>query len=81
MDEANSRSSDVETGEAATGAAMCETRDLGIRWPQWHTLMFSDEIKVETEVGMFKRCLKRCWCRGPDQCTGKSGQQSASMKS
>ena len=24
---------------------MCETRDLGIRWPQWHTLMFSDDLK------------------------------------
>ena len=30
------------------GAVMCETRDLGIRWPQWHTLMFSDEIKKLT---------------------------------
>ena len=28
-----------------SGAVMCETRDLGIRWPQWHALMFSDEIK------------------------------------
>ena len=27
------------------GAVMCETRDLGIKWPHWHTLMFSDEIK------------------------------------
>ena len=26
---------------------MCETCDLGIRWPQWHTLMFSDEIKID----------------------------------
>ena len=25
--------------------------------------------------------LKRCWCQGPDQCTGRSGQQSTSMKS
>ena len=24
---------------------MCETRDLGTKWPQWHTLMFSHEIK------------------------------------
>ena len=29
------------------GAVMCETRNLGIRWPQWHTLMFSDEIKID----------------------------------
>ena len=26
---------------------MRETRDLGIKWPHWHTLMFSDEIKVD----------------------------------
>ena len=26
---------------------MCEARGLGIRWPQWHTLMFSDEIKID----------------------------------
>ena len=25
------------------GAVVCETRDLGIRWSYWHTLMFSDE--------------------------------------
>ena len=23
------------------GAVMCETRDLGNKWPQWHTLIFS----------------------------------------
>ena len=22
------------------GAVMCETRDLGIKWPHWHTLIF-----------------------------------------
>ena len=27
------------------GAVMCETRDLGIKWPQWHPLMFSQETK------------------------------------
>ena len=29
---------------------MCETRDLGIRWPQWHTLMFSDELKIDMRL-------------------------------
>ena len=41
VDEANSRSSHVETGERA-GAVMCEILDLGIKWPHWHILMFSD---------------------------------------
>ena len=29
------------------GAVMCETRDLGIKWPYWHTLVFSDEITID----------------------------------
>ena len=29
------------------GAVMCETRDLGFKWPRWHTLMVSDEIKLD----------------------------------
>ena len=28
------------------GAVMCETRDLGLRWLQRHTSMFSDEKKL-----------------------------------
>ena len=26
---------------------MCETRDLGIKWPCWHTLVFSKEITID----------------------------------
>ena len=26
---------------------MCQTRDLGIRWPHWHTLIFSDETRID----------------------------------
>ena len=26
---------------------MCETRDLGIKWPCWHTLVFSNEITID----------------------------------
>ena len=29
------------------GAVMCEKCGLGIKWPQWHTLMFSDKIKMD----------------------------------
>ena len=29
------------------GAVMCETSDLGIKWPYWHTLVFSDEITMD----------------------------------
>ena len=29
------------------GAVMCETRDLGIKWPRWHALVFSSEITID----------------------------------
>ena len=29
------------------GAAMCETRDLGMKWPYWHTLIFGNDIKID----------------------------------
>ena len=63
------------------GAVMCETRDLGTKWPQWHTLMFSDEIKIDMRLVRPKDVYKICCCRGPDQCTGRSGQQSTGMRS
>ena len=28
------------------GAVMCETRDLGIKWPHWHALFFRDETTI-----------------------------------
>ena len=29
------------------GAVMCETRDLGIKWPCWHTLIFGNDEKID----------------------------------
>ena len=40
LDEADSRGSNVET-------VMCETRDLCIKWPYWHTLIFGKDIKID----------------------------------
>ena len=48
LDEADSRDSNVETGKRTSRSS--ETRDLGIKSPQWHTLMFSDEIKIDTRL-------------------------------
>ena len=33
------------TGLAVT--VMCETRDLVVKWPHWHTLIFSDETRID----------------------------------
>ena len=41
---------EVQTWKQVRGPAvalMRETRDLGIKWPQWHTLMFSGDIKID----------------------------------
>ena len=29
---------------------MCGTRDLGIHWPQWHTLLFEGQAAVDMRV-------------------------------
>ena len=29
------------------GAVMCETRDLGTKWSCWHTLVLSDDLKID----------------------------------
>ena len=29
------------------GAVMCETRDLGIKWPPWHTLILEGEVRID----------------------------------
>ena len=32
------------------GAFMCETRDLGIKWPHWHTLLFEGQVVLDMRV-------------------------------
>ena len=29
------------------GAVTCETRDVGIKWPQWHVLILEGQVRVE----------------------------------
>ena len=29
------------------GAVMCETRDVGSKWPQWRTLIFEGQVRVD----------------------------------
>ena len=50
---------------------MHETRDLGIQWPQWHTLLFEGHVAVDMGVvypqDVKKMLLKQarmiCWRR------------------
>ena len=55
------------------GAVMCETRDLGIKWPFWHTLIFEGDRSTDMKHVCPKdlqQARKVSW---------KSGQQSMSM--
>ena len=63
-----------------TGAVMCETRDLGIKWPYWHTLIFGNDTKIDM-IFVCPKMSKRFWCRRPVQFIGRNGQPSTSMKS
>ena len=48
----------VWTGRGLAGAVMCETRDLGIKWPYW-----SDESECQAchkDKGTAKHTLHRC---------------------
>ena len=39
---------------------MCETRDLGIRWPHWHTLVVNDETRIDMRC-VCPKTFERCW--------------------
>ena len=51
------------------GAVLCETRDLGIKWPQWHTLLVEGRVAADLRAvcpkdvkKMFvKRARMVCW--------------------
>ena len=38
------------------GAVMCETRDLGIKWPHRHTLIFEGDRRIDIKYVCPKRC-------------------------
>ena len=62
-------------------AVMCETRDLGMKWPCRHTWIFCNEITFDMLYVCPKDVRKRCWYRGLDRYVGRSGQRSMSTKS
>ena len=65
LDEADPRSSDVEAAERPAEAVMCETRDQGMKWPYWHTLVFSNEITIDMRLACPKdvRKMRVQWAR------------------
>ena len=77
VNEANSRSSDVEASNLQK--QMCETRDLGIMWPHRHALIFEGVRRIDMRY-VCPKDVKKMFCGGPGQSIGRSGQQSMNMK-
>ena len=45
----------METGERTRRSSVCETRDLGIKWPHWHTLIFGNDTKIDMRFCVSER--------------------------
>ena len=57
---------------------MCETRDLGIKWPHWNTLTFEADRNIDIRY-VCPTDVKKMRLQ-PEQSPGRSGQQSMNMK-
>ena len=75
----NSWSSDVETGER-TCRQWCKRLVICESSGRYGTLWFWVTKQESTWGKCAQEMLKRLWCKGLDQFTRRSGQQSASMK-
>ena len=42
------------------GAVMCETRDLGIKWPQWHTSTSEVQVQVDMRHVFSQKTSRKC---------------------
>ena len=62
------------------GAVMCETRDLGIKWPHWHTLVFSDGTRIDMRY-VCPSDVKKMLMQRARSVHWKKWAQSTSMKS
>ena len=55
---------------------MCETRDLGLKWPFWHTLVFRDQIKIDMRFCVPKGRQKEAGAEGQISVLEKVGSQA-----
>ena len=58
---------------------MCETRDLGTTWSQWHTLMFEEQEAVDMRV-ICPQDVKKMLVKQTRMVYWKNGRRSTSMK-
>ena len=63
------------------GAVMCETHDLGIKWPHRHSLIFGNDTKIDLRFACVRKMSKKMLVQTARsvQFPGKNGQPSTSM--
>ena len=57
---------------------MCETRDMGIKWPLWHTLIFEGDRSIDMRY-VCPKDVKNMLLEQARTSAGRSGQQSMNM--
>ena len=55
---------------------MCETRYLGIKWPHWHTLIFSNNTKIDMRFVCPKDVKKDAGAEVPFSVLEEMGSQA-----
>ena len=58
------------------GAVVCETRNLGIKWPQWHTLLFYGQCRVDMRFVCTAGCEENASETGQNELLEKVGSQT-----
>ena len=62
------------------GTVMCETRDLGKKWPQWNTLIFEGEVRIDMRYVCPKDVKNMFLQRAKDSLLEKVGSKSMNVK-
>ena len=82
VEEADPQSAAFETkGRGLAGAVTCETRDLGIKWPQWDTLLCEGQVAVDVRVALPAGCEEDALVTSQDGPSEEMGQPSTSVTS
>ena len=63
-------------GKMAAGAVMCETRDLGIKWLHWHTLIFEGDRNIDMRCICTKKSEEHAFAAGHDSLLGEVGSKA-----
>ena len=58
------------------GTVMCETRDLGIKWPHGHILIFEGEIRVDMRYVCPQDVKKNAAAAGQDSLLEEVGSKA-----